>query len=128
MLLACLLAAACDLSPTAPDAPVDRQVVLAPGQSASVPEASVSIRFVEVLGDSRCPIDAFCVQAGDAVVRIEVQPARGSRVSYDLHTRDMRLARHGNLSLEIVELAPYPYSARPTQPGDYRLTLRITNH
>jgi len=26
----------------------------------------------------------------------------------------------------LVELAPYPFASRPTQPGDYRATLRVT--
>lgn len=126
LLLGCLLAGGCDPTfPTSPTAPFDRQFVLAPGQAAAVAEASLTVRFVGVAGDSRCPIDALCVQGGDAIVRVDVEPARGSHSSYELHTGDMRPARHGDLTLAIVELAPYPFSARPTQPGDYRLTLRV---
>ena len=28
-------------------------------------------------------------------------------------------------TIEIVDLQPYPFSGRPTDPADYRLTLRI---
>ena len=123
-LAGCLSLAAC--GPTSPTAgPFERQLVLSPGQAMPVPEAAVSVRFVAVTGDSRCPADAMCIQGGDAIVRVEVEPSRGTRASYDLHTGDMRPARHGDITLEIVELAPYPFSSRPTQPGDYRLTLRV---
>lgn len=127
LLLGCLVAGACGpTSPTASPAPFERQFVLAPGQAMPVPEAAVSVRFVGVTGDSRCPGDALCIQGGDAVVRVDVEPARGARASYDLHTGDMRPARHGDITLEIVELAPYPFSSLPpTRPGDYRLTLRV---
>jgi hypothetical protein len=30
------------------------------------------------------------------------------------------------VSIALVELAPYPFLSRPTQPGDYRATLRMT--
>ena len=86
----------------------------------------VSIRFVGVQSDSRCPGDATCIQAGDAIVRVEAQSSTSGTTTYDLHTAKSEPARHGDVSIALVELAPYPFASRPTQPGDYRATLRVT--
>src|SRR4029453_4641536 len=62
-------------SPSGPT-PVDREVVLAPGQTAEF-DSGLSVRFVSVIGDSRCPIDAVCITGGDAIVRIHVAAGTG---------------------------------------------------
>ena len=112
-------------SPSAPT-PVLREVVLAPGQAAAISEAAVAVRFDGVSGDSRCPADAFCIQGGDALVRIEVIPSSGTGQAYTLHTGDMRPVSHGDLTIALVQLAPYPFSTGPIDPADYRATLRVS--
>jgi hypothetical protein len=117
--------AACGSSPSAPS-PVDQSVTLAPGQAAIVEGTSLSLRFDGVSGDSRCPADAICITGGDAQVQIAVTPSAGARRDYTLHTGDMRPVKHDDLTIALVELSPYPFSARPIQPSDYRATLRLT--
>lgn len=123
----CLLAVtACSSKSPATPSPIAREVVLTPGQAVSVSEADATFRFDGVSGDSRCPIDAICIQGGDALVQITVLRGRTGSQSYTLHTGDMRPVVHDDLTIALVDLTPYPYSARPIQPSDYRLTLRIS--
>lgn len=121
-----LVVTACSAkSPSAP-APVARDVVLAPGQVATIREAAIAVRFEGVSGDSRCPADAFCIQGGDALVRIAVVPASGTSQAYTLHTGDMRPVTHGDLTIALVQLVPYPFSTGPIDPADYRATIRVS--
>jgi len=113
-------------SSTAPTARLNQDFVLAPGETARITGADASVRFVGVQGDSRCPADAVCIQGGDAIVRIEVLSSTSAAKAYDLHTGNMRPVSHEDLAIALVELTPYPFSSRPTQPGDYRATLRVT--
>jgi hypothetical protein len=119
------MAIACS-SPSGPTARLDENFVLAPGESAKVTGADVSIRFVGVQSDSRCPGDAICIQAGDAIVRVEALSSTSGAKTYDLHAANSQPVRHGDVSIALVELAPYPFASRPTQPGAYRATLRVT--
>ena len=121
-----LLTMAIACSPSGPTARLDENFVLAPGESARISGADVSIRFMGVQGDSRCPADAICIQGGDAIVRVEVLPSTAAQTTYDLHTANSQPVRHGDVSIALVELTPYPFASRPTQPGDYRATLRVT--
>jgi hypothetical protein len=119
------MAIACS-GPSGPTVRLDENFVLAPGGSARITGADLSVRFMGVQGDSRCPADAVCIQGGDAIVRVEAQSSTGGAKPYDLHTATSQAVRHGDVSIALVELAPYPFASRPTQPGDYRATLRVT--
>jgi len=120
----CLLfVTACDEKSPLDPTPVDRQVVLAPGENAVV-ATQLSVRFVTVLNDSRCPGDAICITGGDAIVRIEITAAN-DRAERDLHTGNMQPVSHQGVRVELVSLNPYPFASMPTKPEDYRLTLRI---
>jgi hypothetical protein len=112
--------------PTAPPVPVDARIVLARGETASVPAAGLTIRFDGVIGDSRCPADVVCIQGGDAIVRIEVIPDRGSPATFELHTGDMKPVRYVALTIALETLVPYPFSSRTIDPDEYRATLRVT--
>lgn len=125
--LFCLLGAtACSPGgPTSPS-PTHREVVLAPGQSAPIPSAGISLKFLGVANDSRCPADTLCVLGGSASVDVQVTSFSGFARVVRFQTGDLRPARLGTLTLELVQLAPYPFSAQPIDPADYRATLRVS--
>lgn len=120
-----LLLAGCSESPTSPTVPLNSEFVLVVGGAASIDGAAMTIRFNGVTGDSRCPADAVCVQGGDAIVSLTVTSTEGSR-NHELHTGDMRPVRHGDITIALVQLVPYPFSSGPIHPGDYRATLKAT--
>ncbi len=126
VILSAMLAASSCVTSTTPTVPLNRDFTLAPGQLVVIDETSVGIRFVGVTGDSRCPADALCILGGDAIVRIEVHPNRGEHASYELHTGSMKPVLHDRDTIALVQLDPYPFSARTIKPEDYRATLRVT--
>ena len=84
------------------------------------------IEFTGVSGDSRCPANAVCIQGGDAVVHIRV--TGGGTSTYELHTGDDSRSTvvHGLYRIALMQLQPYPFSAQPIAPNDYRATLTVT--
>jgi hypothetical protein len=119
-------AAACQENPAAPTARLNEPFVLAPTEIVAIAETPVRIRFVGVFGDSRCPADAFCIQGGDAIVRIDVLSFGGGTRQYDLHTGNLQPVVHDDLTIALVQLVPYPFSSRTIQPEEYRATLRVS--
>jgi hypothetical protein len=118
-------AVGCGGGPTSPT-PEDRRFTLAPGESALVSGAGVSVRFDRVSGDSRCPGDALCILGGDAIVQVTML-AGSAMFGYQLHTGSLQPVRHQELTLWLEDLQPYPFSSlTPIAPGDYRATLRVT--
>ena len=125
----CLLAAtACaEKQPVGPTVGANERFTLAPNEVANVRDFDLSVRFVNVTGDSRCPADAVCIQGGDALVHILVFDG-GAWSPYELHTGDSSRASitHKGARIALVELQPYPFSSRTIAPGDYRATLTVS--
>jgi hypothetical protein len=121
-----LTASACShRSPTTPSEP--GSFVLSPGQATAY--GSLSVRFIGVTADSRCPGDALCVQfaAGDATVLVETSSG-GSPRRAELQINDpaRRRVSHGGFVVELTQLSPYPFASRPPiAAGDYRATILI---
>jgi hypothetical protein len=59
-------------------------------------------------------------------VQITVSANGGLPREYELRTGDMRPVQHGRLTIALLQLSPYPFSARPIQPEEYRATLKVT--
>ena len=126
LLLTALLALSACRDVTGPTVSFDQEFTLAPGDQARLRDTSISIAFVGVEGDSRCPADAICIQGGDARVNIRVI-AGGLTTSYALHTGDMKPVVDQGLTIALVQLMPYPFSSGPTiKPTDYRVTLKVS--
>jgi hypothetical protein len=125
LLLCLLLAAACDENPVRP-IPVGEQFVLAPGETVSIAGTMIRMRFEAVANDSRCALDAICIQAGDAVVVITVlDEVRSSRYELAVNQASRKSVTHRNVRIEVVELQPYPISSRPADPAAYRATFKV---
>jgi hypothetical protein len=112
-----LVAATCNRSqPTAPasSAELGREFSLRPGQSATVD--GLAIRFEEVRGDSRCPVDVQCIWEGDATVVVSVGGATN-----ELHTarRFATSVAIDGRRLELRRLEPAPRAHSKIEPGDY---------
>ncbi len=134
-MLAVVLAVGCtsvdgpDLSGTnAVSADLDEPFSLAVGERAWVGEISLSVRFLDVANDSRCPSHALilCVWEGDAAVVIEMVSRRGDVTVDTLHTAlQPKSVTVGRGILILRRLDPYPEDVTPIPIGDYVATFVV---
>jgi hypothetical protein len=125
--LCAVLAASClDVSsPVAPNSPLDTPFEVKAGATAVVP-GGLTIRFDSVSSDSRCPIDALCVQAGEAVVVMSLSTPSRSRVQREWRTNPTGFeVVYSDYAIQLAELRPYPSAGQPIAPGDYVATLKV---
>jgi hypothetical protein len=113
-------------NPTGPDAVVGTPFALEVGATASLPD-DAQLRFDGVRADSRCPIDAVCITAGDATIAVTLM--RGSsREARELHTMPAQSQfSYSQYTVRLTELQPYPQASRPTKPEDYVATFIVQN-
>ncbi len=122
--------AACDLSAPVLAASVetgvsDTTVALHVGQEVRV-GGIVRFSFVGVTNDSRCPIDAICVWAGNAIARVGVALGTGPTTLHELNTTlDPRDLVAGVWRFTLVELQPYPLASQPVRADAYVASVRI---
>jgi hypothetical protein len=138
MLSAALLALAlvgCQVSREADADPVTftlgQEFTLGGGQEAVFGGGDLSVRFSELLEDSRCPTEVECFWTGQARIAVLVQAiGRPSTAAY-FNTNpalgeNVQFARAGDYEVELASLEPYPRT--PDDPiafEDYRATLLV---
>lgn len=115
------------IGPTPVSAGAEQVVELAVGMSAPVEGTGVTVTFVRVHDDSRCPVGVTCIWEGDAVVELRVAPASNAAETLRLHTND-RFAREGRahgVTVLLERLAPLPTADGPVEADAYRAALRV---
>jgi hypothetical protein len=119
-----LSAGSCASAPTPLSQNNRSEVVLAPGGVHRIAGTDLTLVLEAVAQDSRCPKGVNCVWAGDAAVRIRLEPPP---TAYTLHTNDgfEREIAHGNVRVRLVSLTPEPTADGPPRPDTYRATLSI---
>ena len=128
LLLGCVLLAACT-SGTAIEPSIDESFVLAQGETAVIAAQNMEITFVDVPEDSRCPEDAVCVWAGNALVQLEVV-RDGVELAIGLNTAEGPKSAPvaDDLELALEGLGPMPTTQGPIDKRDYRATLRLRSN
>jgi hypothetical protein len=96
------------------------------GKSISVDGGRLEVIFEAKLADSRCPANATCVWAGDAVVRVSTRLAGGAPTGTELHStlqpNSLKIDRY---TISMIGLTPYPGTGRDAETQT--LILRIAS-
>jgi hypothetical protein len=79
---------------------------------------SISLRFLQILEDSRCPVGAQCIWAGDATIQLDIQGPGQLQKQVNLS-----LSQPGQLNsfglkyqIKLVQLSPHPGSQSSQAP------------
>ena len=96
-------------------------VELAIGERATF--ENISIRPIEVIEDSRCPIDVQCIQAGTVRIKIEIVSGIGTSTSIVKLSNEFTVE---SIRITLSAVAPTKHSQTQVTTGDYRLTFNVT--
>ena len=108
---------------------VSFESLLSPGEFFSF--ENKSIRFKEVVSDSRCPKDVTCIWAGEAKVLVEVLE-NGKQIEEKIIS--LKDAKNFTFSfsdsdlvysLSALDLYPYPISTHKIQDSEYCLKIQF---
>ena len=127
--VAVVAAAGCSANgPTGPGPLIVSFAGLAIGDQISLGTVDATLRFKDVLGDSRCPEDATCVWEGNARVALALVEASGRVTLFNLDTSpngpdaQLRFVYRG-LEISIARLLLATRTDRVINPGEYRLDV-----
>lgn len=99
-------------------------VTLKNGQSVLI-NNELTVEFAGVPSDSRCPIDAMCVWAGDGEVKLSLKKGNEIRL-VSLHTTlDPKIILYDNYEIQLAQLLPSRIAATPISTEDYNIVLKI---
>jgi len=94
------------------------------GESITVGDLRLTFRSVE--GDSRCPIDAVCVWAGDGEIALKIEQGSKAAVAALHTTLEPKKTEWNGYTISLVSLTPAPKASTQTNPADYRAEILVT--
>ncbi len=94
------------------------------GKKGKDSKSKITVKFVSVAEDSRCPEGTTCVWAGNAVVKVQVSKDGSNPITFDANTT---LGEKGNVyegyAIYLTSLSPAPKSKKK---NDYTATFTVT--
>lgn len=92
------------------------------GQSATFDNGRLWFEFESVPSDSRCPENALCVWAGDAIAVLKYLDGQDT-----LHTYlEPKATQRQNYQITLVQLSPYPKTSGTIPQDEYVATFVVT--
>lgn len=86
----------------------------------------LKIAFIELVEDSRCPVDVDCVWAGNAKIKVRVTKGGKSQVlDLEMVTKGMK-PNYGNYRLTLKALSPELRSNVRVNRNAYVATIEVT--
>ena len=102
-------------------------VTVKSGQKKAALSGELSIKFVSVTEDSRCPVDADCIWAGNAKVHVVVTDRRGGSKTMVMNTTmGPKGDQYNGWAINLTELTPAPKSSITIKQKAYKATFTIT--
>ena len=101
-------------------------VTLKQGKKKSAAKGDFTLKFVSVAEDSRCPADAQCVWAGNAVVNVMITDRQGVSKTMAMNTgRGPAGDQYRGWAIYLTELTPVPKSGSKIKQKAYTATFTI---
>ncbi|HDS00746.1 MAG TPA: hypothetical protein ENO22_15325 [candidate division Zixibacteria bacterium] len=99
------------------------------GNSVYISDAGLTITFDGEVFDSRCPMNAYCVWAGQAEVEFTIQKdgeeAVVSKAIVSPNPLLEKPARYPGYEIRMLQLLPYPVAPVPTDNSSRIATIRV---
>ncbi|TLV03308.1 hypothetical protein [Dyadobacter luticola] len=129
----CLAAVACDKKENTATPQIESKATVVPyRQATTVSAAGESLKVdLREVSDSRCPIDAICITAGNAQVKFNVSDDKNQaevNVTYkgDKNGDFQTFTLSGvNYVLRVSEVLPFPETTKQPKLEDYKVNVTI---
>lgn len=93
----------------------------------SINKNDLTVKFVSVLEDSRCPEGTNCIWAGNAKLKLKLKKKNGAWKTFELNTNiEKNDLKFGGYSIKISELTPTPAANVRINPDGYVATFSIS--
>jgi hypothetical protein len=117
------------------------EFALAPGGSATIKDAGLTIKLISVLNDGRCPSQVECTESGPVQLSLSAQKDNGAAANLMMQTFTNNNGRSAAMEFEgitdrivyegylirIVGVLPYPEDLSTSiRQNDYRVSFVVT--
>lgn len=117
-------------APMTIDANLDSEFLLQFNQSAEIKSEDITVTFLNVTSDSRCPSDVTCVWQGQAGIELDLRKGEEkSTVSLSIGgDSSPEESIFDSYLIQLVDISPYPVSTKDIQSDEYAAKINITKY
>jgi hypothetical protein len=114
-------------TPTGQDPALGSSFDLRFGERSTLAGESLTLTFVDVLEESRCPAGVQCIWEGNARVGVKAEkpPSRPATLALNTSGRYDREATYQGYRVQLLTLLPHPAHGQTLQATDYCANLKI---
>jgi len=107
-------------------AQTNQKITIQVNQQKTLPKSRLTIKFVSLIEDSRCPTDMQCIQAGNARLQIEVRKVGSVTKTFELNTDDKpQFISFAGYTINLIDLNPKPATNIRINRFGYKATLNV---
>src|SRR5687767_2722486 len=89
-------------------------------------KSNLTVKFVSLIEDSRCPEGANCIWAGNAKIKIEVS-INGKKETFEINTTvEPKVATFNGYAIELLSLTPVPKENIRINRNGYIATFAVS--
>ena len=117
-------------APMTIDANLDSEFLLQFNQSAEIKSEDITLTFLNVTSDSRCPSDVTCVWQGQVGIELDLRKGEEkSTVSLSIGgDSSPEESIFDSYLIQLVDISPYPVSTKDIQSDEYAAKINITKY
>lgn len=105
----------------------NQKIIVKINEQKTVSKTKLTIKFLELVEDSRCPTDVQCIQAGSARIKIEVKNGKSAAKTFEINTglKPESIAYAG-YTITLTDLNPKPASNIRIDRNGYTATFTVS--
>jgi hypothetical protein len=97
------------------------------GSQKKASRSKISVKFVSVIEDSRCPPDVQCIQAGNARVKVKVSKPGSKPLVFEVNTNlGEKGAVYEGYAIYLTKLSPVPETTARMSQNTYKATFSVS--
>jgi len=108
-------------------AQTNQEIKLLINKQKIVTKDKLTIKFVSLVEDSRCPTDTNCIWAGNAKIKIQVGKGRTGAKTFQINTNlEPQTVSFAGYEIKLVSLTPEPASNIRINRNGYTATFAVS--
>ncbi len=105
------------------DAPIKVRV----GKQKKFSRSKISVKFVSLIEDSRCPEGVNCVWAGNARIKVQISEGKDAGETFEMNTNlGAKGASFRGYAVNLVSLTPTPKADAKVSSDSYAAVFSIS--
>lgn len=103
-----------------------KRVSILINKQKTVVKNKLTIKFVSLIEDSRCPTGTQCIQAGNAKIKIRLSGGKTAAKTFEINTgQEPQLTSYNGYEITLVDLNPKPANNIRINRNGYKADFQV---